>query len=187
MTLSFLYTSSLRNLVGYEYKKCLPIQCSDTSSILSYLFAIYLPPNLLFTVLWEHFLSTSAMRIMHQLAWLHLAVISSLYLIVQCTPSEGSAVEAPALIDRDDTANYVVYPKDPTNKDQATAISNLLKGLVSDQTTIYVSDTDKVTLFWSAPLTSGNSQTVGSNTNVRFCKHLLSDGSRADELRLVQS
>lgn len=127
------------------------------------------------------------MRIMHQLAWLHLAVISSLSLIVQCTPSEGSAVEAPALIERDDTANYVVYPKDSTNKDQATAINNLLKRLVSDQSNIYVSETNKVALFWSAPLTSSNAQQVGSNTNVIVCNHLLPDSPRADELRSVQS
>lgn len=138
------------------------------------------------SVLQEDFLLPSTMRVMHQLAWLHLAVFSSLYLVVQCTSSEGSIAETPSLNVRDDTANYVIYPKDPTNQTQATAIGNLLKGLVSDQKQIYVSSIDNGTLFWSAPLTSSNSQQVGSNNNVRTSKQLQFSSPRADELRLVQ-
>ena len=96
-------------------------------------------------------------------------------------------MEAPTLINRDNTANYVVYPKDATNKDQATAINNLLEGLVSDKSKIYISNTDKVTLFLSAPLTSDNAQKVGSDSNVCYCIHSLFRTTHTEEPRSAQS
>ncbi len=128
----------------------------------------------------------SAMKIPHQLTLKLLAVISSLVFVTHGMPHEGSAIDPLALVGRDDTANYVIYPKDTTNKDQATAIYNLLKGVVSDPTTIYVADTSKGTFFWSAPLTSDNAQKVEADSNVRICSHLRSKGLLTDNPRSLQ-
>lgn len=114
------------------------------------------------------------MRIPHQLTLTLLAVFSSIAYIAYGMPHEGSVIDALGPSKRDGTANYVVYPKDTTNKDQAKAITTLLKGVVTDPNQIYVSDTDKRTLFWGAPLTSGNAQKVRADSNVRMCSHLRS-------------
>ncbi|KAL9600658.1 MAG: hypothetical protein Q9179_003141 [Wetmoreana sp. 5 TL-2023] len=81
-------------------------------------------------------------------------------------PHDGLAVDTQSNIRRDDTANYVVYPKDSTNKDQVETINNLLKGLVSKETKIYASETVIRTLFFAAPLTSENARKVEADPNV---------------------
>ena len=113
------------------------------------------------------------MRIPHSLTLTLLAATSSLAFVAHGMPHEG----------RENTANYVVYPKDIRNKDQATAITTLLKGVVSDPTKIHVADTSKGTFFWGAPLNSDNAQIVRADSNVRMCSHLRSKGSRIDEPR----
>lgn len=129
----------------------------------------------------------SAMKIPHEMAMLPLAIIYSLAFIFHGIPYEGSVLDALALLGRDNTANYVVCPKDTTNAGQATAINTLLKGVVSDPTTIYASTTDKGTLFWGVPLTSANAKTVGANSNVRICSRSWSKNSRTDDHRSLQS
>ncbi len=126
------------------------------------------------------------MRIAPQLALTLPAVISSLALVAHGMPHEGSIIDALALLRRDDTANYVVYPKDFRNKDQATAITNLLKGVVSDPTRIHVSDTSKGTFFWGASLNSDNAHKVRADSNVRMCNPLQSKGSCNNEPRSMQ-
>ena len=90
---------------------------------------------------------------------------------------EGSVTNAPALFGRDDTANYVVYPNDTQNGDQATKIYNLLKGVVSDPTEIFNSTTDNGSQhwFWAAPLTSANAEKVKGDSNVRMDDEFLFD------------
>ena len=115
------------------------------------------------------------MRITQQLALPLLAVIYSLVLVAHGMPHVGSVIDdAVAPSKRDDMNYYVVYPKDTTNKDQATAIGSLLEGVVSDPTTISVHDTDKRVLFWSVPLTSANAQKVAADSNVRMCRQIRS-------------
>lgn len=106
------------------------------------------------------------MRLPYLLPLLPLAILSSLAFVIQGLPHEGPATDAGSLFERDDTANYVVYPKDVTNSGQATAINTLLTGLVADATSIYVADTDAntanaKTYFWGVPLTSANAKIVG--------------------------
>lgn len=117
-----------------------------------------------------------------------LTLLFSLAFIVHGVPHQESAVDAPKLFGRDDTANYVVYPKNTTDQDQAKAIQTLLEGVVSEPTTIYVSSTDQnsKTWFWGVPLTSGNAQKVGADSNVRMCNHFRSQSSRTDESRSLQ-
>ncbi len=128
------------------------------------------------------------MRITYQLALVPLTLICSLAFIVHGIPHQESAVDAPTLFGRDDTANYVVYPKDTTNQDQAKAIQTLLEGVVSDPTTIYVSSTDQnsQTWFWGVPLTSQNAKEVGADSNVRMSSHFRSKGPRTDDSRSLQ-
>ena len=99
-----------------------------------------------------------------------LAFIYSLSIIAQRTPYRTGGMEnkSPQLPPREDTANYAIYPKDTTNKDQAKAINALLQELVTDKSQLYVSDTSRRTLFWAAPLTSGDAQKVASDPNVSF-------------------
>ena len=108
------------------------------------------------------------MQITQQLALFLLTLISSLASTANGTSHEGSVTYAPALFGRDDTANYVVYPKDTQNVDQATEIYNLLKGVVSDSTEIFNSTTDTGSQhwFWAAPLTSANAEKVKGDSNV---------------------
>ena len=84
---------------------------------------------------------------------------------------KASALEAVSLLECDETSNYVVYPKDCTNKDQCTAITNLLKSIVSDPTKIYISDTDGATYFWGVPLTPDNVEKIEANSNVMISGH----------------
>ena len=117
----------------------------------------------------------AVMRITQQLTLPLLAVTSSLAFLAHGMPHDGSSIDdVLGLHKRDATSNYVVYPKDTTNKDQATAIGNLLKSVVSDPTTISVHDTNKGVFFWGAPLTSANAQKVGADSNVSLCRHLRS-------------
>jgi len=128
------------------------------------------------------------MRITQQLTLPLLAVTFSLAFVAHGMPHDGSSIDdALGLHKRDATSDYVVYPKDTTNKDQATAIGNLLKGVVSDAKNISVHDTNKGVFFWGAPLTSANAQKVGADSNVSLCSHLRSLGSHINELRLPQS
>jgi len=62
----------------------------------------------------------------------------------------------------------LVYPKDTANKDQAKAINDVLKGVVSDATQIYVSYTDRGTFFWAAPLTDDSAKKVQGDENVKL-------------------
>ena len=112
------------------------------------------------------------MRVPHQLALTLLAISSSLAFVAHGIPHPRPLIDALALFTRDDTANYVVYPKDTANKDQATSITTLLKDVVSDPDKIYVSDTSKGTFFWGVPLTSDNAQKVRADSNVRMCTTL---------------
>jgi len=115
------------------------------------------------------------MRITQQLALTPLIFLSSLAFSALGTSREGSVKDAPALFDRDDTANYVVYPKDSQNEDQATAIYTLLKGLVPDPTKIFNSTTDNGSQhwFWGLPLTSANAEKAKGDSNVRMSCHIL--------------
>lgn len=105
---------------------------------------------------------------MQQLALMSLTIISLLAFTAHSTPQEGSIADASALLGREDTANYAVYPNDTQNEDQATAIYTLLKGVVSDPTKIFNSTTDNGTQhwFWGVPLTSANAEKVKGNSNV---------------------
>lgn len=102
----------------------------------------------------------------HWLTLTLLAVVSSSHTLAHAMPHDGSTIEAGTLSARDDVAYYGILPKDTTNKDQARAITALLKGMVSDPTKIYISDMDKRTLFWGVSLTVGNAKKVESDRNV---------------------
>lgn len=110
------------------------------------------------------------MRVRQSLAWMPLTVIPSLAFIAHGIPHEESVTDAPALVRRDDTANYVVYPKDTQNQDLATEIYTLLKGVVSDPTQIFNSTTNNGSQhwFWGVPLTSANADKVKGDSNVRM-------------------
>jgi len=97
-------------------------------------------------------------------------------------------MDTSALFECGDTANYVVYPKDTQNKDQATAIYNLLKGLVPDSTKIFSSTTDNGSQhwFWAVPLTSANAEKVKGNPNVRMSSYSSFKSVRTDESRSPQ-
>ena len=129
------------------------------------------------------------MRTMQQLALMPLTVISSLAFTAHGIPHEGSVTDSPALFGRDHTANYVVYPKDTQNEDQATAIYTLLKGMIPDPTKIFNSTTDNGSQhwFWGVPLTSANAEKVKGDSNVRMGSHSLSNSARTDESRSLQS
>ena len=67
------------------------------------------------------------------------------------------------------TELYVIYPKDPTVKSQADAINQLLDQYVSNKTKIYASecnDHDMWTLFWNAPLTESQAESLKQDPNV---------------------
>lgn len=113
------------------------------------------------------------MKIQQQLTLPLLVVISLLALLSHGMPQARSvADDGPSISKRDDTSNYVVYSKDSTNKDQATAISNLLKDVVSDPKSISAHGSDLGVAFWSAPLTPDNAKKVGADSNVRKPVHL---------------
>lgn len=65
-------------------------------------------------------------------------------------------------------ATCLVYPKDPTNKDQVKAIYDVLKSVVPDATQIYVADTDRATFFWAAPLTDDSAKKLQDDGNVKL-------------------
>lgn len=79
---------------------------------------------------------------------------------------ESSTNENSRVVRRDEIAGYGIFLKDNTDKGQATAVKNLLKTLVENENDIYVSDTDRRTLFIAAPLTSENAQKVRDDPNV---------------------
>ncbi|KAI4195353.1 MAG: hypothetical protein LQ350_007250 [Teloschistes chrysophthalmus] len=81
-------------------------------------------------------------------------------------PPKDSLSDPSPTSKRDDTANYAVFPKDNTNKDQATAINNLLKTLVANEKDIYRSGSEKRTSFIAAPLTAENAKKVEDDPNV---------------------
>ncbi|KAL8924380.1 MAG: hypothetical protein Q9172_002727 [Xanthocarpia lactea] len=67
------------------------------------------------------------------------------------------------------TELYSILPKDVTVKSQADAINKLLDEYVSDKTEIYaseVNDDNMWTLFWSAPLTESQADTLKKDPNV---------------------
>ena len=74
---------------------------------------------------------------------------------------------------RDDTANYVVYPKDVNNQDQAKAIRTLVESVNSGY--IYASSSDHGARiwFWGVSLTSENAEKVRADPNVRMCGLLI--------------
>lgn len=117
------------------------------------------------------------MRITQQLALILLTGISLLVFTAHGMSRQGSLADAPALFGRDDIAYYVVYPKDTQNKDQATAIYTLLKGVVQDPKQIFSSTTDNGSQhwFWSVPMTSANAEKVKGNSNVRMGSYSLSN------------
>lgn len=130
------------------------------------------------------------MRITQQLALMLLTVISSIVFTAHSIPHEGSDADTPALFGRGDTTNYyVIYPKDTQNKDQASAIYTLLKGLVPDAKEIFNSTTDNGSQhwFWSVKLTSANAEKVKGNSNVRTSSCSSSKSARTDESRSLQS
>lgn len=114
------------------------------------------------------------------------AVISWLAFVDHGMPHEESVINGLAPSKRDNSANYVVYPKDSTNKEQAAAITALLKSILSDPTQIYISSTNIITAFWAVPLTSDNAQKVRADSNVRMCSHLRSKGLHTHEPRSLQ-
>ncbi|KAL8853327.1 MAG: hypothetical protein Q9221_001803 [Calogaya cf. arnoldii] len=82
-------------------------------------------------------------------------------------PQQGSSTDGkPATSKRADTSNYVIYAKDSTNKDQTTAIGDLLKGVVSDSKNISVHESDLGVAFWGVPLTSDAAKKAGADSNV---------------------
>ena len=101
-------------------------------------------------------------------------------------PSQESAVDAPTLSGLNDTANYVIYPRDVNNQDQAKAIQTLVESVNPGH--IYVSSCDHgaITWFWGVSLTSENAEKVRADPNVRMCSHFRSNGSRTDGSRLLQ-
>ena len=129
------------------------------------------------------------MRITQQLVLVPLTIFSPLAFTAYSMSHESSVTNAPAVLGRDDTANYVVYPKDTKNKDQAKAIYDLLKSLAPNPTAIYSATTDNGTQhwFWAVPLTSVNAEKVKGDSNVRMGSHSLSNNARTDESRSLQS
>ncbi|KAI4207171.1 MAG: hypothetical protein LQ346_000749 [Caloplaca aetnensis] len=82
-------------------------------------------------------------------------------------PQPGSRTGSePAVSKREDANNYAVYAKDSTNKDQTTAIGDLLKSVVSDSTQISVHDSDLGVAFWGVALTSDAAKKVEEDENV---------------------
>ena len=129
------------------------------------------------------------MRITQQLVLLPLTIFAPLASTAYGMSHGNAVTNAHAVLGRDDTANYVVYGKDTKNKDQATAIYDLLKSLVPDPTAIYSATTDYGTQhwFWAVPLTSANAEKVKGDSNVRMSSHSLSNNTRTDESRSLQS
>jgi hypothetical protein len=128
----------------------------------------------------------------HRLALVLLAVVFLIAYVVHGSPPaarRGGArvLNTPQLLQRAETANYAIYPKDTSNKDQAKAISKLLEGLVADKADIYVSDTSKGTFFWAAPLTSANAQKVAKDPNVGIWGQLHLGDSLANRPRSTGS
>ena len=84
-------------------------------------------------------------------------------------PPQESAADAPTLSGRDDTGNYVVFPKDVHNQDQAKAIQTLLESVNSGY--LYASSCDHgaITWFWGVSLSSENAEKVRADPNVRMC------------------
>lgn len=81
-------------------------------------------------------------------------------------PSEGVLRQEILVVKRDKTTDYGIFLKESSDKGQATAVKNLLKTLVANEDDIYVSDTDRRTLFLSTPLSSENAQKVRDDPNV---------------------
>jgi hypothetical protein len=119
----------------------------------------------------------------YRLALVLLAVVFLIACVVHGSPPAARRGGATQLLSRDETANYAIYPKDTSNKDQATAISKLLDGLVANKADVYVSDTKKGTFFWAAPLTSANAEKVVKDPNVGIWAQINLRDSLADKLR----
>ncbi|KAL9580839.1 MAG: hypothetical protein Q9212_004248 [Teloschistes hypoglaucus] len=81
-------------------------------------------------------------------------------------PLKGSTSNISSTSKRGDTASYAVFPKDNTNKDQATAINDLLKTLVANEKDVYCSGSDKRASFIAAPLNAENAKKVEDDPNV---------------------
>ena len=101
-------------------------------------------------------------------------------------PPQEPAVEASTLSRSNDTANYVIYPRDVKNQDQTKAIQILLESF--NPKTLYVSSTDYNTVIWfsAITLTSGDAEKVKADPNVRICNHFRSKGSSTDKSRSLQ-
>ena len=125
-------------------------------------------------------------RITYQLALVPVILIFSLAFIVHGMPPQESAVDAPTLSGRDDTANYVIYPKDVDNQDQAKAIQTLVESVKPGDIYVSSSDHGAITWFWGVSLTSENAEKVRADPNVRMCSHFRSKGSRTDRSRSLQ-
>lgn len=110
-----------------------------------------------------------AMKLRQQLTLPLLVGISLLPLLSYGMPQPGSRTGSePAVSKREDANNYAVYAKDSTNKDQTTAIGDLLKSVVSDSTQISVHDSDLGVAFWGVALTSDAAKKVEEDENVRI-------------------
>ena len=102
-------------------------------------------------------------------------------------PQQDSAVDAPTLSGHDDAANYVIYPKDVDNQDQAKSIQTLVESVKPGHIYVSSSDHGAITWFWGVSLTSENAEKVRADPNVRMCSHFQSKGSGTDESRSLQS
>lgn len=129
------------------------------------------------------------MRITQQLALMQLTVIILLALRAHGITHEDSVTDAPAVIGRDNTANYVVYPKDTQNKDQATAIYALLEKVVPDPTKKfnYTTDNGSQHWFWGVQLTPANAKKATDDSKVRTVSDFLANRARTNKSRSLQS
>ena len=107
------------------------------------------------------------MKILRHLALPLLIRTSSLALVSHGMPQAGSTAGNDLSISkRHETRNYVVYPKNPTNEAQTTAIGTLLESVVSDPKHLSVHGGDLGVSFWSAVLTSDDAELVSADSTV---------------------
>lgn len=126
------------------------------------------------------------MRITYRLALVALTLIFSLAFTVHGMPDQDSAEDASTLSGRDDSGNYLIYPKDIYNQDQNKAVQTLLESLNPSRIYVSSSDNNTVTWFWSVTFTPEHAEKLRADPNVRMCSYFRSKGFGTDEYRSLE-
>ena len=111
------------------------------------------------------------MRITYRLALVALTLIFSLAFTVHGMSNQESAEDASTLSARDDSDDYIIYPKDVDNQNGNKAVLTLLESLNPSRIYVSSSDQNTMTWFWSVTFTSEDADKLRADPNVRMCTY----------------